>query len=292
MTCDRDDDPSRSRASTSSTTRTSRSTSRARPVTSCTGSPCRPTYPQPKEVAGCFDHGGRLRPRTWSPSGAYMYFGADKHGHHGGCNTLKPIAGYQPREGHHDRPQPELRPVHVRSGHVLELPGRGADRDQLQRGRHLPEDPERAISTGRSADTPAGHRGAGVRDEPGPAAVHPLQPGRPHLVHHDEPARAAVRRPAVRKAVQWVVDKAALVKGYGGSLHADPATTVDAAIRCCRRRPNYDPYPSEGFAGDVDQAQDEMKQSEVRHEPGRSVRRPGVLRLPAARRATPRHGRT
>ena len=47
--------------------------------------------------------------------------------------------------------------------------------------------------------------------------------------------------PAVRKAVQWVVDKAALVKGYGGSLHADPATTVDPPS-VLPATANYNPY--------------------------------------------------
>ena len=58
----------RSRASTCPTTRTSRSTWRARPVTSCTGWRCRRRTRSPKEVAGCFDTGRRLRLATWSPA--------------------------------------------------------------------------------------------------------------------------------------------------------------------------------------------------------------------------------
>ena len=48
--------------------------------------------------------------------------------------------------------------------------------------------------------------------------------------------------PAVRRAVQWVVDKAALVKGYGGSLHAVVATT-DTPPAVLADTADYDPIP-------------------------------------------------
>ncbi len=44
------------------------------------------TYPQPKEVAGCFDSAGGYGSDLVS-SGAYMYFGADKLDISGGCKT-------------------------------------------------------------------------------------------------------------------------------------------------------------------------------------------------------------
>jgi ABC-type transport system substrate-binding protein len=64
----------------------------------------------------------------------------------------------------------------------------------------------------------------------------------------------------VRKAVEWVVDKAAIVKGYGGSLHADVATT-DTPPTVLPSIADYNPYPSANNAGDVNQAMAEMKQS-------------------------------
>ena len=64
----------------------------------------------------------------------------------------------------------------------------------------------------------------------------------------------------MRKAVQYIVDKDALVKGYGGSLHADPATTIDPPS-VLPATANYNPYNQNGFAGDLTAAQDAMKQS-------------------------------
>jgi peptide/nickel transport system substrate-binding protein len=52
------------------------------------------SYPQPKEVAGCFTTAGEYGTNLVS-SGAYMYFGADKVDA-SSCNTIKAIAGINP----------------------------------------------------------------------------------------------------------------------------------------------------------------------------------------------------
>src|SRR3954467_4528314 len=108
------------------------------------------TYPQPKEVAGCFDpargHGPppvpgralRLRPRL--ERGLHV-LRRGQAGHLGRLQDPQARRGDQPRQGHDDRAQPELRRLDRGPGDVLELHQRAAGRDQLQRGRHLPEDP-------------------------------------------------------------------------------------------------------------------------------------------------------
>jgi peptide/nickel transport system substrate-binding protein len=64
----------------------------------------------------------------------------------------------------------------------------------------------------------------------------------------------------VRKAVEFVIDKAALVKGYGGALHSVVASSVEPPT-VLPATATYDPYPSTNSAGDLAAAQNEMKQS-------------------------------
>jgi hypothetical protein len=113
---------------------------------------------------------------------------------------------------------------------------------------------------GSFADTPPPTVEQQYADRPEPAAVHPLGSGRPHLVHHDEPAGAAVRRPARPQGRAVGGRQGCAREGLRGELHADPATTVDPPS-VLPATANYNPYPSDGFAGDVTQAQNEMKQS-------------------------------
>ncbi len=66
----------------------------------------------------------------------------------------------------------------------------------------------------------------------------------------------------VRKAVNYVINKAALLKAWGGSTsgqiatHIFPSTVLDFGSQS-----NYDPYPSPNHAGDLNAAKNEIKQS-------------------------------
>jgi ABC-type transport system substrate-binding protein len=64
----------------------------------------------------------------------------------------------------------------------------------------------------------------------------------------------------VRKAVNFVVDKAALLQGTGGPTTGQIATTIEPPT-VLPETGSYDPYPSPDFAGDVDAAKAEMAQS-------------------------------
>jgi peptide/nickel transport system substrate-binding protein len=216
------------------------------------------TYPQPKEVAGCFESAGGYGSDLVS-SGAYMYFGADKLDISGGCKTLKPVAGINPDKGmtivRNTNFDPSTEDPAMFSNYLdglqVEINSNVDDIFQKIQAGEL---------DGSFADTP-------------PATVEQQYVTDPNLsqyIHSDPGDRTwyitmnllapPFDDPAVRKAVQWVVDKAALVKGYGGSLHSDPATTVDPPS-VLPATANYDPYPSDGFAGDLTQAQEAMKQS-------------------------------
>src|SRR5947199_3924855 len=69
----------------------------------------------------------------------------------------------------------------------------------------------------------------------------------------------------VRKAVNYVLDKAAMQQAIGGPIEADIATHVFPASMIADFPP-YDPYASTGHRGDVAAAKREMEQSRYDHD--------------------------
>jgi peptide/nickel transport system substrate-binding protein len=215
------------------------------------------SYPQPKEVAGCFTTAGEYGTNLVS-SGAYMYFGADKVDA-SSCNTIKAIAGINPEKGITIVRNPNFDP---------------ATEDAAMYSNYLDG---LQVSIDSNVDDifskiQAGELDGSFADTP-PATVEQTYATDPNLqqyIHSDTGDRTwyitmnlltpPFDDPHVRKAVQYVVDKAALVKGYGGSLHADPATTVTPPT-VLPAIADYNPYPSENFAGDANAAMEEMKQA-------------------------------
>ena len=214
-------------------------------------------YPQPEEVAGCFDTGGDYGPYLVSNSG-YMYFGADQQDITS-CDTLKPHPGFNLEKGITAVRNPNSDP---------------STYDPAMFSNYL-DGVQVAINSNVDdifAKIQAGDLDGSFSDTP-PATVEQEYATNPDLqqyIQSNEGARTwyitmnlltpPFDDPAVRRAVQWVVDKAALVKGYGGSLHAVVATT-DTPPSVLADTADYDPYPSEGGAGDVDQAMAAMKES-------------------------------
>jgi peptide/nickel transport system substrate-binding protein len=70
---------------------------------------------------------------------------------------------------------------------------------------------------------------------------------------------------AVRKAVNFIIDKQALQKAWGGPVHGDIATSIEPPT-VLPATASYDPYPSPNHAGDLTAAQDAMKES--KYDPG------------------------
>jgi peptide/nickel transport system substrate-binding protein len=216
------------------------------------------TYPQPKEVAGCFDSAGGYGSDLVS-NGAYMYYGADKLDLSGGCKTLKPVAGINPDKGLTIVRNPNFDP----STEDPAMFSNYLDGLQVEINSNV-DDIFQKIQ--------AGELDGSFGDTPPPTVEqqYATDPSLQGFIHSDPGDRTwyitmnllapPFDDPHVRKAVEWVVDKAALVKGYGGSLHAVPATTNDPPS-VLPATANYNPYPSDGFAGDLTQAQNEMKQS-------------------------------
>ena len=65
----------------------------------------------------------------------------------------------------------------------------------------------------------------------------------------------------VRKAMNWVMDKTGLIRAWGGSVIGEPATHILPPSLAPPDMDGYDPYATDGFAGDEDKAKEEMKQS-------------------------------
>jgi peptide/nickel transport system substrate-binding protein len=218
------------------------------------------SYPQPKEVAGCFKTAGEYGTNLVS-SGAYMYYGADKVDISGGCKTIKPIAGINAEKGI----------TIVRNPNFDESAN---NEDPAMFSNYL-DGLQVAVNSNVDdifAKIQAGELDGSFTDTP-PATVEQTYATDPSLqgfIHSDNGDRTwyitmnLLAPPFddihVRKAVQYVVDKAALVKAYGGSLHAEPATTVTPPT-VLPAIADYNPYPSENFAGDANAAMEEMKQS-------------------------------
>ena len=216
------------------------------------------TYPQPEEVAGCFDSAGGYGSNLVS-SGAYMYFGADKADISDGCKSLKPLEGINPDKGITIVRNPNF-------DSATEDPAMFSNYiDGLQ------------IEINSNVDDifnkiEAGELDGSFADTP-PATVEQRYATDPNLTQYVQSfpgdrtwyitmnlLAPPFDDPAVRRAVQFVVNKAALVKGYGGSLHAEVATTIDPPS-VLPATADYNPYPSEGGAGDVNAAMEQMKQS-------------------------------
>jgi peptide/nickel transport system substrate-binding protein len=65
----------------------------------------------------------------------------------------------------------------------------------------------------------------------------------------------------VRKAVNLATDKSGLQRAWGGPIRGEIATHILPDIMAPGLLDDYDPYPSENFEGDLDAAKEEMKQS-------------------------------
>jgi peptide/nickel transport system substrate-binding protein len=72
----------------------------------------------------------------------------------------------------------------------------------------------------------------------------------------------------VRKAMNWIVDKAALQKAWGGPIPGAIATHIVPPVLYNNGLAEYDPYSTPNESGDLTKAQAEMKQS--KYDPGKT----------------------
>jgi len=214
----------------------------------------------PKEVAGCFTKAGDYG-RDLIASGPYMIMGSDQLDA-SSCDTVKnsPIAGFDPTKFMKLVRNPDYDPStdspDVRSNYVdgvdIEIDTNTDDIfNKIQSG----------ALDGSLASTP-----------PAPVEQQYLtNPDLKGLLHSDPGDRTwylffnFLTPPFddihVRKAVNFIIDKAAIQKVWGGPVHGDIASHIIPPTVLPGFPADYDPYASPGNAGDLDKAKAEMKQA-------------------------------
>jgi peptide/nickel transport system substrate-binding protein len=221
------------------------------------------TYAVPKEVAGCFTTPNKYGYYLVS-DGAYMIYGADQQ-NASSCSTLKPLAGINMDKGITIVRNPNFDP----STEDPAMYSNYLDGFQLAVDSSV-DDIYAKIESGDLDGNYAGDL-APATVEQKYATTASLQ----QYVHSDAGDRTwyitmnllapPFDDPHVRAAVEYIVDRAQLVKLYGGKLHAVVGTTVEPPT-VLPNTATYNPYPSANNNGDLTQAENQIKQS--KYDPG------------------------
>lgn len=214
----------------------------------------------PQEVAKCFTKAGDYG-RFVISSGAYMIMGSDDLDISQPCSALAktPISGYNPDKGVTFVRNPNFDPSSQTEGTA----GNYVDGVQIEINSNVDDifaQIESGDLDGSYGDSPPNTVEAHYAKDPALKDSLHSDSGDRTWYFTMNPLAPPFDDIHVRKAVNWVIDKAAMVKAYGGSLRAEPATTIEPPT-VNPATATYDPYPSTDFAGDEAQAMEEMKQS-------------------------------
>jgi peptide/nickel transport system substrate-binding protein len=215
------------------------------------------TGPVPREVASCFDE-ANVYGRYLVSSGPYMIEGSDAQDATS-CDTLKPLSGFQPDQ----------------SMVLVRNPDYDPATDTPEARENLPDSFEFRINSNVDdiyAKIAAGDIEDAIASEP-PEVLREystnddLQP----FLHVNAGDRTwyvtlNLTQPPfddihVRKAVNLVMDKEGLRRAWGGPLFGEIAHHIVPNVMLNDNLADYNPYPSEGDAGDATAAMEEMKQS-------------------------------
>jgi len=213
--------------------------------------------PIPREVGECFEKAGEYG-RYVISSSSYMLEGSEDLVIDKGCKGMKPISGYDPskvvalvRNPNYDEStdNPEIRSNNI-------------DRFEYRINTNE-DDIFRRVENGdiQMAQTPT--QQALRRFSTNPDLEYQL-----HVNSGDRTWYITMNLAAppfddihVRKAMNLVMDKEALQRAWGGPIQGEIATHIVPDAMLNESLADYDPYATEGHAGDVELAKEEMKQS-------------------------------
>ena len=216
------------------------------------------TAPIPEEVGKCFKKAGDYG-RYLIASGPYMIQGSDELDA-SSCSAMKPIAGFDPskklymvRNPSYDQATDNLRSNFVDGIKIDVNSNLGDIFDRIDRGELDAslgqEQPPKAVLQRYLTDPAKRPRlHADLADASGYLSMNMTVP--PFDDVH------------IRKAVNWVLDRQALLQTHGGpqvvqlATHIIPPTVLNGRLGA-----DYNPYASEGNRGDEAKAKEEMKQS-------------------------------
>lgn len=210
----------------------------------------------PEEVAGCFTKAGEYG-RYLVSSAGYMLEGADKMDI-SSCKTMKPISGFNPTK----TMVIVRRPNYEEEQATDEYRQNNIDRFEHPLNTNT-NDLEQKVIAGDTdfiqTPTPSTLRKF-VQDPELKEQLHINAGDRTWYITMNmaEPPFDDIH---VRKAANLVMDKEGLRRAWGGETTGEIATHIVPDTLVNGLLDDYDPYPSEGFAGDVEAAKEEMKQS-------------------------------
>jgi peptide/nickel transport system substrate-binding protein len=215
------------------------------------------TAPIPQEVAKCFTKAGDYG-RFVVASGPYMIKGSDELDV-SSCSAMQPIAGFDPskklllvRNTNYDQSTDDLRSNYL-------------DGVQITVDTNVNDIFNKVESGALDASY--------VNQPPKTVLARYLTDSSRKKLLHADPSdqtwyltmnlgQAPFDDVHVRKAVNLVLDKAAILQAWGGAVWGQIATHVmPPTVVSNQLTQSYDPYGTPGFHGDVAKAQAEMKQS-------------------------------
>ncbi len=223
------------------------------------------TAPIPEEVAKCFEGKPGDYGRDVVSTGPYMIQGADKVSI-ASCAALKPMSGYDGANGNHI--------ILVRN------PEYDQSTDQYRKN-YI--DTFKFVVNSNADDIFAKVQSGAYQDEvssPAPKTIRlyatnpALKPRMiPNVGDRTNYFTMNLTQPPfddvhVRKAMNWIMDKSALQKAWGGPIPGAIATHIVPPVLYNNGLAEYDPYATPNNAGSVDKAAAEMKQS--KYDPGKT----------------------
>jgi len=213
------------------------------------------TAPIPQEVAGCFPQSGEYG-RFAISSGPYMLEGSDALDI-STCDSMEPIAGFEP-----DRTFTLVRnPNYDPATDDPEMRSNNPDRFEITVNTNV-DDIFNRIEAGEvdtSPDDPPAQFLRQFAEDRERLPTNPVDVLWYITMNLTQPPFDDIH---VRKAVNLAIDKDGLLRAAGGELVGEVATHILPPTMGGLPSEEYDPYATEGFAGDVDLAKEEMRQSE------------------------------
>ena len=230
--------------------------------------------PIPEEVGKCFTKAGDYGRYVMS-TGSYMIQGADKLDI-SSCDAMKPISGFDPsksitlvRNPNYDQATDDTRANYV-DGITMTI---NTNVDDI------------------FSQVQAGSLDSSVTDQPPKPVLQQYltDPAKKPFLHSNSGDRTwyitmnwavpPFDDIHVRKAANWVMDKAGILQAWGGTTFGEIATHNIPPIVLGGQLPasEYNPYASEGNQGRRGQGQGGDEAVQVRHQQGRGLRRPRVL---------------
>jgi peptide/nickel transport system substrate-binding protein len=211
--------------------------------------------PIPREVAGCFRQAGEYG-RYVISSGPYMLEGSDQLDATS-CDTLKPISGYDPnrfmrfvRNPEYDPSTDGTRPSYV-DGFDYSINTNPQDiYNKIEAGElegEVEAPPPDVLRRYSQSEDLKDRLQVGAGDRTWYITMTLAQP--PFDDIH------------VRKAMNLIMDKAALQRAWGGPIRGDIAHHIVPDSMFNNELEDYAPYKTEGDAGDEEAAKEEMRQS-------------------------------